>query len=175
MLKKLTALGIAVLAVFATTTGVATAADSRRLVAQAGWVVIHSHYNGNTQCLDGGAGAAGNGKQVVLWRCDGSPEQRWYSDDNFRLINGRHQTLCLDADTNGGGANGTKVQLWQCNWESQQRWFMRANDLAIYNERFHAGYNVVLDRDINVPGNGARAQLWQKNFQSQQWWWIEGV
>lgn len=172
--RKFAALVFALIAAMAIAPAVATAQVSAKSIgtAQAGWVVIHSYYGSGRQCLDADANTGGNGTKVQVWDCNYQPQQLWWAENGF-LINGKFQTKCLDADTNGGGRNGTKVQLWDCNWQSQQRWWTRTNDLAIYNERFLNNWNTVLDRDTNVPGNGARAQLWQKNFQSQQWWWIE--
>jgi len=138
----------------------------------AAWIRIHSLYGNKGQCLDADATNGGNGTRVQVWACNGSSQQAWYSTDDGFLINGRFQSMCLDADLNGGGNNGTVLQLWQCNGTSQQQWWTRANDLAIYNGRFLNNFNTCVDRDTNGPDNGARAQLWQKNFQPQQWWEI---
>ncbi|MFJ9453538.1 ricin-type beta-trefoil lectin domain protein [Kitasatospora sp. NPDC101447] len=141
-----------------------------------GYIRIHSLYQVTPgQCLDADANAGGNGTKVQVWGCNGTTQQEWISWDDYSIESVRFRGMCLDADTNGGGNNGTRMQLWQCNGSSQQKWFMRANDLAIYNQRFNNNLNTVVDRDTNVRGDGARAQLWAKNFQSQQWWQIAGA
>jgi len=138
--------------------------------ASAAWVRLHSLYGNGGQCLDADANNGANGTRVQVWTCNGSSQQEWFSTDDGFLINGRFQSMCLDADLNGQGNNGTVLQLWQCNGSSQQQWGFRANDLAMYSIRFLNNFNTCVDRDTNGPDNGARAQLWQKNFQPQQWW-----
>ncbi|MFJ2728961.1 ricin-type beta-trefoil lectin domain protein [Streptomyces collinus] len=135
------------------------------------YVRIYSLYQATPgQCLDADATAGGNGTKVQVWGCNGTTQQEWLLSTDGSLRSVRFPSMCLDADTSGGGANGTRVQLWQCNGTTQQQWYHPSGDLAIYNVRFNNGNNTVLDRDTNVPSNGARAQLWGKNFQSQQWW-----
>ncbi|MFI6155573.1 RICIN domain-containing protein [Kitasatospora sp. NPDC051170] len=142
----------------------------------AGYVRFRSLYGPTPgQCLDADATNGGNGTKVQVWGCNGTTQQEWYSWDDYSLESARFPGMCLDADTNGGGNNGTRLQLWQCNGTSQQKWFLRANDLAIYNQRFNNNLNIVVDRDTNTPGDGAQVQLWQKNFQSQQWWQVTGA
>ncbi|MFD8599374.1 RICIN domain-containing protein [Kitasatospora sp. NPDC059646] len=140
------------------------------------YIRIHSLYSAVTgQCLDADANNGANGTRVQVWGCNGTTQQEWISWSDYSIESVRFPGMCLDADTNGGGNNGTRLQLWQCNGTTQQQWFMRANDLAIYNQRFNNNLNTVVDRDINLAGNGAQAQLWAKNFQSQQWWQITGA
>jgi hypothetical protein len=68
-------------------------------------------------CLDADATNGGNGTQLQLWQCNGSPQQTWYFrggppypgwsyQNGMNWPNGR----CLDADVNAGW-DGTKVQL----------------------------------------------------------------
>jgi hypothetical protein len=155
--------------------GVTFAEAAQPQLAPAGWFRIRSLYGDGSQCLDADVNNGGNGTKVQVWTCTDALQQLWFWTDDKRVINRAFPTMCLDADTNGGGADGTIVQLWQCNGSLQQQWGVLPNDVAIYNDLFFNNANTVLDRDTNTPGNGAQVQLWTKNFEPQQWWRPESV
>ncbi|MFD9949975.1 RICIN domain-containing protein [Nonomuraea sp. NPDC059023] len=168
-----------------TSTGTGAAGATALRTHPVGLVTFTSEFRdripaNSNQCLDANVSGGGhNGSRVVIWQCSNSPQQLWRWRPDGHLENQHFRGKCLDADARWGGRDGTPLLLWQCNDNSpNQQFFNRpgTGDLALYNEAFHNGLSIVVDRDANVRGNGALVQLWRKNGQSQQWWtvWPKG-
>jgi hypothetical protein len=75
-------------------------------------------YN-DTMCVDAGGGRNQNGDPIVIWPCDGWPQQQWRLTPNGQVvgIGGK----CLDITAWGSG-NGATLQLWQCTGGANQTW-----------------------------------------------------
>ena len=75
------------------------------------------------KCLDASGQGTTNGTQVIIWDCNGQPNQQWNTNSNG-TITGVQSGLCLDA--NGSGtANGTKIIIWACHGGANQQWSLR--------------------------------------------------
>ncbi|KIQ66348.1 esterase [Kitasatospora griseola] len=75
---------------------------------------------GSTLCLDANAKGTTNGTKVIVWSCNGQPNQQWQVNANG-TITGVQSGLCLDV-AGLGTADGTPVQLWSCSGGSNQQW-----------------------------------------------------
>ncbi|WP_404870361.1 PHB depolymerase family esterase [Kitasatospora griseola] len=75
---------------------------------------------GSTLCLDANAKGTTNGTKVIVWSCNGQPNQQWQANANG-TITGVQSGLCLDV-AGLGTADGTAVQLWSCSGGSNQQW-----------------------------------------------------
>lgn len=78
---------------------------------------------GSGRCLDILGGAPVEGKQAVIWDCNGTSTQVYSVTGTNRLSTGGK---CLDAEANGT-ANGTKVVLWTCGSGTNQQWTFQAD------------------------------------------------
>ncbi|GGQ89318.1 extracellular catalytic domain type 1 short-chain-length polyhydroxyalkanoate depolymerase [Kitasatospora griseola] len=75
---------------------------------------------GSMLCLDANAKGTTNGTKVIVWSCNGQPNQQWQVNANG-TITGAQSGLCLDV-AGLGTADGTPVQLWSCSGGSNQQW-----------------------------------------------------
>ena len=75
---------------------------------------------GATQCMDAYGMGTQPGTQVIIWPCNGQPNQRWTIHSNG-TITGVQSGLCLDV-TGASTADGAPAQLWNCNGGSNQQW-----------------------------------------------------
>ncbi|MFJ9519919.1 PHB depolymerase family esterase [Kitasatospora sp. NPDC101801] len=75
---------------------------------------------GSTLCLDASAKGTANGTKVVVWSCNGQPNQQWQVNANGTVI-GVQSGLCLDV-AGLATADGTPVQLWSCSGGRNQQW-----------------------------------------------------
>lgn len=94
----------------------------------------------------------------------------------YQLRSAANTSLCLDADTNGGGVNGNKVQLYTCLGTSQPNQFWWPRSGVTWTELVNAKYQTkCLDAD-NSGGihNGVKIQLWDcfnnSSTHANQWW-----
>jgi hypothetical protein len=71
-------------------------------------------------CLDANGKGTANGTKVIIWSCNGQPNQQWNVNTNG-TITGVQSGLCLDV-SGASTANGALVQLWTCNGQSNQKW-----------------------------------------------------
>ena len=72
------------------------------------------------KCLDASGQGTANGTAVIIWDCNGQPNQQWNLNAGS-TITGVASGLCLDA-TGAGTASGTRINLWACHGGSNQQW-----------------------------------------------------
>ncbi|MFI1653478.1 PHB depolymerase family esterase [Streptomyces sp. NPDC020472] len=77
---------------------------------------------GSTLCLDASAKGTTNGTKVIVWSCNGQPNQQWQVNPNG-TVTGVQSGLCLDV-AGLGTTDGTPVQLWSCSGGTNQQWTM---------------------------------------------------
>ena len=87
------------------------------------WQIATTLPYGGTKCLDASGQGAGNGTAVIIWDCNGQPNQQWAVNANG-TITGVQSGLCLDA-VGAGTASGTKMHLWACHGGANQQWTLR--------------------------------------------------
>ena len=105
-------------------------ASTRAVVALPATGPIVSGYH-KDKCIDDLGDGMKNNTPVVMWDCNGSPEQNWTVEtDGTIQING----MCLDI-YRYGTANRTRVELWKCHGSSNQQW--EAVDGTLVNPRSH--------------------------------------
>jgi type 1 glutamine amidotransferase len=75
------------------------------------------------KCLDASGRGTSNGTAVIIWDCNGQPNQQWNVNAN-KSITGVQSNLCVDA-SGQGTANGTKIILWSCGGQVNQQWSLR--------------------------------------------------
>jgi hypothetical protein len=115
------------------------------------------------KCVDAGSG--GNGAQVVLQTCNGTPGQAW-TPQGYGAITIMGGTKCLTAGSGGGpaGAAGTRVQLANCGGvDRSQHWQTRGSQLynAYTGLCLDAGGSTADGTPLQVWGcNGTAAQNW---------------
>jgi Ricin-type beta-trefoil lectin domain len=75
------------------------------------------------KCLDASGQGTVNGTKVIIWDCNGQPNQQWTLNAD-RTVTGVQSGLCLDAE-GAGTANGTRLILWACHGGPNQQWSLR--------------------------------------------------
>ncbi|MFF0428703.1 PHB depolymerase family esterase [Streptomyces sp. NPDC004520] len=75
-----------------------------------------------TLCLDASAKGTTDGTKVIVWSCNGQPNQQWKFNPNG-TVTGVQSGLCLDV-AGLGTTDGTPVQLWSCSGGTNQQWTM---------------------------------------------------
>ncbi|MET7596863.1 ricin-type beta-trefoil lectin domain protein [Streptomyces sp. NPDC005481] len=123
-------------------------------------VTLRSHLSG--RCVDVPGSDFSDGKQLVVWDCNGSDAQKWRfaSDGTVRTKGG----LCLDV----AGANyndGTPIQIAWCSDNNAQKFVLNAS---------HDLVNTVVGKCVDIRdnnrGNGAQLQLWSCAGTDNQKW-----
>jgi len=112
------------------------------------------------RCLDVPGASTTNGTQIIVWDCNGRPNQQWTYTVGKQL--NVYGNKCLDAYQNGT-SNGTKVVIYDCNSGTNQQWTLNPNG-SITNLR--SG----LCLDAAGAGKGALAQLWSCSGANNQQW-----
>jgi hypothetical protein len=84
-------------------------------------------YSGNelkihsTLCVNA-KGNAKSGSKLLLWKCDGSPNEIWRHKSNGEYaLKANGYKLCLD-DPAYSTANGTQLMVYACGDKANQRW-----------------------------------------------------
>ncbi|RYG65232.1 hypothetical protein EON77_18775, partial [bacterium] len=129
--------------------------------AVSGTGVIRSAVN-SQKCLDVAAWSRDNGASVVLWDCEGNPNQTFQSVGKQLRVYGNK---CLDVP---GGENrkGVTLQIWDCHEGNTNQMFERRGDHLVWT----AG-----NKCLDVPGGNAsnlvRPQLWdcETGNPNQRW------
>ncbi|MGC9669601.1 ricin-type beta-trefoil lectin domain protein [Planosporangium sp. 12N6] len=99
------------------------------------------------KCLDASGGGTTHGTGVIIWDCNGQPNQQWNVNPNG-AITGVQSGLCLDASGSGTG-NGTLIQLYGC-------WAGRTSSGACATDRFRGQVTgEVRPRTWHRSGGGA--------------------
>ena len=120
---------------------------------------IVSGYHKN-RCIDDLGDATKNDTPVVMWGCNGTPEQNWTIEtDGTIQINGK----CLDVYRDGK-KNKTRVELWTCHSGLNQQWQAVAGTLVnpisgkcLDDPRFNTANGTQLEI---YTCNGGRNQRW---------------
>ncbi|WP_240742166.1 ricin-type beta-trefoil lectin domain protein [Micromonospora zingiberis] len=113
------------------------------------------------KCVDVPGGISADGAQLQLWRCNGTPAQRFSSGPNGSLV---ALGKCMDVAW-ASRDNGAKVQLAHCNGGPAQVWVVERG--MVRNP--HSGKCVDV-RDWNTA-DGAPLQIWECNpGQENQTW-----
>jgi hypothetical protein len=137
------------------------------------------------KCMDvrGGAGAIGDGVDVLQWPCGGpaATNQQWYFEDTgdgmTYFVRARHSNKCLEVrGGTGATGNGAPLQQWGCGGyaQSNQRWYLtRAPIGDTFNLRA-AHSNSCAEVYGGSTGDGAPLRQWKCLGASQlnQWWYL---
>jgi len=92
------------------------------------------------KCLDANGQGTSAGTKVILWTCNGQPNQQWKLNING-TITGMQSGLCLDVSGAATG-NGSLIQLWTCTGATNQQWTRPDPTLANFSIAHDLGYIV---------------------------------
>lgn len=118
---------------------------------------IQSTLNG--KCLDVPAARYVAGTQLVMWDCNGAPNQKFEPTPAGELKVGG---LCVDA-FGGSGRNGDAIGLWGCNGGANQKWRQEGAMVRGINNR-------CMDIAGGNTANGAKVVLWDCAGSPNQGW-----
>lgn len=82
------------------------------------------------KCIDAGQAKSG-GTLLMLWDCNGSPQQQWGYDAQAGRVFLKDTQMCLDVFSVQGG---NKVQLSECNSQAQQQFDVNGGANSSYPE-----------------------------------------
>ncbi|MFC0843366.1 RICIN domain-containing protein [Streptomyces noboritoensis] len=113
---------------------------------------------------------------VIVWKCNGNPDQRWSADVvSFNLHDGLPDTVHLVNDNNqclgvwGGDIHrGANASAWDCNGNPDQQWNVEPVGGGMV--RLHSTYHQELCLGLRNGGtwNGNYAIVWDCNNNSDQ-------
>ena len=83
------------------------------------------------KCLDANGRGTANGTKVILYTCNGQPNQQWKLNIDGS-ITGVQSGLCLDV-SGAATANSSLAQLWTCNGQNNQKWIRPDPTLANFS------------------------------------------
>jgi O-glycosyl hydrolase len=87
------------------------------------------------RCLDAIAHGTVNGTALVIWGCNGGPNQKWARADTAGILKGKQSGKCVDVPA-ANQANGTRPALWDCNGGGNQVWTSTgANQLKVFDTK----------------------------------------
>ena len=126
-------------------------------------------------CLDvAGWNAQGN-SNVLLWECNGDPDQVWSFSRMSELDNEATHT-CLDA-AGYDGARGANVDIFRCESLDDQRWTVVPRGGGIF-ELHNLKRGLCLDVNGKEGNRGDNVMLWDCNGGADQTWswepWTQG-
>ena len=112
------------------------------------------------KCIDDRGDSARNDNPVVMWTCNGSPEQSWaIKPDGTIQINGKCMDIYRDRKT-----NKAPVELFTCTGGANQQW--KAHNGALVNP---VSGKCLDDPRFNVT-NGTQLEIYTCNGgRNQQW------
>lgn len=120
---------------------------------------------GADKCLDVPNSTTTPGTQLIIWDCNGQPNQTWTRTSSGQLtVSSGGTRMCLDA-YDGRTAPGTKVEIWACNNQTNQQWNVNADGTVT-----SAGSGLCLDVTSGSTADGALIDLWPCNGQTNQKW-----
>lgn len=116
------------------------------------------------------------GTQLMLWECNGQPQQTFgYIDYDSATDSGQvalgdssSATFCVDV-AGGDVESGALLQVWECNGLPQQSFTLKKG-ITI---RSGADYQVCLDLAGGEAQNGAEVEVWECNGLINQQWIFE--
>merc|ERR1712070_484531 len=123
-------------------------------------------------CLDAGNYDQDQGKPLVIWECNGQPQQKFGYDPKAQTIylpdSMTDASLCLDA---AGQSNspGTSVDVWKCDGLWNQKFWVPPGYAPITTWKDNS---MCLDLPGGKAYNGAKVQLWPCNNLASQMWWF---
>jgi len=86
------------------------------------WAYSSGEVIRNGKCLNDQR-SGGNGSKVILYNCNGAPNEIWTHLANGELrLKANGGKLCLD-DPAYSTRNGTQLDVWTCKDSSNQRWY----------------------------------------------------
>ncbi len=134
-------------------------ASTRAVMALPATGPIVSGYHKN-KCIDDLGDSTKRDTPVVIWDCNGTPEQNWTIEtDGTIQINGQ----CLDV-YRYRTANKTPVEIWTCHGGSNQQWV--AENGTLVNPRS----GKCLDDPRFNTTNGTQLEIYKCNGgRNQQW------
>ena len=113
-----------------------------------------------SKCIDDLGDSTKNDTPIVMWRCNGSPEQSWTVEtDGTIQINGKCLDVFRDEKTNKAA-----VELWTCHGSANQQWMAVGSTLV----------NPVSKKCLDDPrfntSNGIHVELYTCNGGRNQRW-----
>jgi hypothetical protein len=84
-------------------------------------------FNTNKECLGVLGGDMTNGTPVVIWACNGHPDQTWQisavpgSSGPLQIRNSQNLNKCLGV-LGSATSDGSKLVIWDCNGHTDQNW-----------------------------------------------------
>ena len=115
---------------------------------------------GSGMCLDDPGSSTHNGTTVVVWSCDGQPDQAWTLPAG--PVASQIPGLCLD-DSGNSTANGAKIDVWTCGSTTAQQWAAGPDGTL----RVHGK---CLDVHSSGTASGTPVDLWSCNGTGAQQW-----
>jgi streptogrisin C len=117
--------------------------------------------NMNDRCIDVPGGNFAVGQRLVVWDCNGGPNQSWeFVGGTLRTRN----NLCMDV-ANASTASGAAIQIVSCNGNAAQQFVLTgAGDLV------NPQSNKCVDIDGWNPNNGALLIQWDCHGGANQKW-----
>jgi hypothetical protein len=131
---------------------------------------------------DTGAEAGQNKDPIVVSICRSAPNQVWiplqWEVKGFRfthLVSDRYQSMCLNANNEGGLNNGRIVQLWDCYPAGNEAWdFGDWHTAVIAGTRsyplFARNGRLCLDADKYDLRDGTSVRIWTQYPAANQFW-----
>jgi hypothetical protein len=167
-------LTIAALA-FATTIGTTTLASP----AQAASPFYELVGLGSNKCVDIRIeDGAVNGARAQLWKCYGSPNQRFTLQQigrtstgrpYFQIISKAAPNLCLEV-RDSSHSNGAQVDQSGCSQDGNKFWYWGSPNQGVNLPLVNLNSGKCLDVNANSTANGARVQQWDCNRTTAQLW-----
>jgi hypothetical protein len=118
-------------------------------------------------CLDAAGWAAPASANVLLWGCNGDPDQVWSFRPSGELVNAANGT-CL-AVANGRGVQGADVGIDRCDGSRDQRWRLidvGGGAFELHNQR----RELCLDVNGREGAQGDDVLLWACDGGADQTW-----
>jgi GH25 family lysozyme M1 (1,4-beta-N-acetylmuramidase) len=115
---------------------------------------------GSGLCLADPGSSTQNGAAVMVWSCDGQPDQAWTLPSG--PVASQIPGMCLD-DSGSSTANGAKIDLWTCGTTTAQQWTARPDGTL----RVHGKCLAVRG---GATASGTLADLWSCDGSGAQQW-----
>ncbi len=117
---------------------------------------------GSNRCLDVPNVSRISGTQLVIWDCNGGPNQQWTQTSGNQLT--VYGSMCLDVPGHATSA-GTRVDIATCTDGANQQWRLNADGSVVGVES-----GLCLDVTGRGTGNGTAVEIWTCNGGDNQTW-----
>lgn len=121
-------------------------------------------------CLDVDGWAGAKSSNVLLWECNGNPDQVWSFTPDGELRNMLNGT-CLDA-AGYDGAPGANVDIYRCESLDNQRWTLVPRGPGTF-ELHNNKRGLCLDVNGRAGARGDNVMLWACDGGADQLWSLE--